>query len=44
MTPEGGFLVKAPEGFEDSRTERLGGGSERDIQGAGAQDCGSNQE
>ena len=37
-----GFSVKAPKGFEDSRTRHTGGGSECDIQGAGAQDRGSN--
>ena len=37
-----GFSVKAPKGFEDSRTRHTGGGSECDVQGAGAQDRGSN--
>ena len=36
MTPEGGFLVKASEGFEDSGAGYTGRGSECDVQGVGA--------
>ena len=39
-----GFSVKAPKGLENQGTERTGRGSEREVQGVGAQDCGSNYE
>ena len=38
------FSVKASEGFKDSIARTTGEGSECNVQGVGAQDCGSNRE
>ena len=42
INPVRGLLVKAPEGFEDSKPEHTSRGNERDIQGASTQNRGPN--